>query len=101
MVNRMLYKIEIQNRPIDNGLISRIKEKTAKLYNLKNKETDYFVFTDSIVNNAYDPKNDKINILYKNGELIDIADASDQLNISVLSKTVEKYFVCYPKNCSI
>lgn len=101
MVNRTLHKIEIQNRPVDDELISQIREKTAKRYNLKNKEADYFVFTDSIANNAYDPENDKINILYKDGELVDIADASDQLNISVLSKTVEKYFVCYPKDCNI
>ena len=100
MVNRTLHKIEIHNRPVGDGLISKIREKTAKLYNLKNKEADYFVFTDRIANNAYDPENDKINILYKNGELVDIADASDQLNISVLSKTVEKYFVCYPKDCN-
>ena len=101
MVNRTLHKIEIQNRPVSDGLISRIREKTKKRYNLKSKEADYFVFTDRIANNAYDPENDKINILYKDGELVDIADASDQLNISVLSKTVEKYFVCYPKDCNI
>ena len=40
---------------------------------------------------------DKIQILYKNGEIVDIAEASDMLNTSVLSKTVRKYFLCYPK----
>jgi HD superfamily phosphohydrolase len=35
--------------------------------------------------------------LVRKGEMIDIAKASDQLNISVLFKPVTKYFVCYPK----
>ena len=42
-------------------------------------------------------KTRKINILTKSKGLIDIADASDNLNLSALSKTVEKYFICYPK----
>ena len=33
----------------------------------------------------------------KNGEIKDITDASDQFNIDALSKTVNKYFLCYPK----
>jgi hypothetical protein len=36
----------------------------------------------------------------KDGSVTDIAQAGDQLNIEVLSKTVKKYFICYPKNLS-
>jgi hypothetical protein len=50
-----------------------------------------------ITNNAYNMEVGKINILTKSKGLIDIADASDNLNLSALSKTVEKYFICYPK----
>ena len=42
-----------------------------------------------------------INILYKDGSLKDIVEASDQLNISALSKSVKKHFFCYPKECKI
>ena len=30
---------------------------------------------------------------------MDIAEAADQLNISVLGQTVTKHFLCYPKDC--
>ena len=40
---------------------------------------------------------DRITIMDKSGNTRDIAEASDMLNISVLSKTVRKYFLCYPK----
>ncbi|HEX7410949.1 MAG TPA: hypothetical protein VF298_02290, partial [Bacteroidales bacterium] len=50
-----------------------------------------------ITNNAYNPESDKINIMDKQGRLADIAEASDQLNIAVLSTPVSKHFLCYPK----
>ena len=64
---------------------------------LTSEVLDYFVFSGKITNNAYNMEVGKINILTKSKGLIDIADASDNLNLSALSKTVEKYFICYPK----
>ena len=61
-------------------------------------ETDYFVFQDKTSNYAYKPGPDIINILFKDGTIKDIADAADELNISLLSRPVTKYFLCYPKN---
>ena len=59
---------------------------------------DLFVFSRSIANNAYNPKHDKIYILQRDGEVKDVAEAADQLNISALSEPVVKYFICYPKD---
>jgi HD superfamily phosphohydrolase len=98
MLDRKLFRIELQNQPFDIERIENLKEKIKIKYNISYIETDYFVFTDSIKNSAYNPKTEKINILQKDGSLIDIAQASDQLNIQVLSNTVEKFFLCYPKN---
>jgi hypothetical protein len=33
----------------------------------------------------------------KSGEIVDLAQASDNLNISALAQPVEKYFLCYPE----
>ena len=60
-------------------------------------EAEYLVVSDSISNYAYSDMDDRIAILDKGGNTRDIADASDMLNISVLSKTVRKYFLCYPR----
>ncbi len=98
LLDRKLYRIELQNKPFDSQRIEKLKEKIGALYSISLLETDYFVFTDSIKNSAYNPETEKINILQKDGTLIDIAEASDQLNIQVLSNTVEKFFLCYPKN---
>lgn len=98
MVNRQLSRIEIRNSKFPKSYIKEIREKTKKEFSLSDKEVDCFVYSYPITNNAYNPLRDKINILHKNGDVVDIAEASDQLNISLLSKAVTKYFLCYPKS---
>jgi hypothetical protein len=101
MINRKLFKIELQNEPFQSEKINSIKEKTRKSYSLNDHEASYFVFSDYITNKAYSSHDDKIQILYKNKEIKDITEASDMLNLSVLSKIVKKYFLCYPKENGI
>ena len=97
LLDRHLFKIEIQNSPFDSQKIDDLKLKASESLELSEDEIEYFVFTDHISKKAYSAFDEKIQILYKDGTLIDIADASDILNTSVLSKTVRKYFLCYPK----
>ncbi|NOQ27388.1 MAG: HD domain-containing protein [Bacteroidales bacterium] len=101
LLNRKLLKIEIQDTPFEESKISKLKKDASSLLNLTEQEVDFFVFTDHISKNAYSTFDDKIQILYKNGTIVDVAEASDMLNISVLSKTVRKYFLCYPKEIDI
>ncbi len=97
LVNRNLYKIELQNKPFDTKRISELKEKVSKYYNISAEEADFFVFTTDVVNSAYDLKHENINILLKNNVVKDITEASDQLNAAFLDKVVTKYLLCYPK----
>lgn len=97
LILRNLSKIEIQNSPFPAERILELKKTVKDKLNLSEEEVNYLVFTSTIANNAYNPQSDKINILYKNGKMMDIAEASDQLNISVLSTTVIKHYLCFPK----
>jgi HD superfamily phosphohydrolase len=97
LVNRNLFHIELTDKPFSKRKIEKIRAKTAKAYKISTEEARYFVFTDVIGNSLYDRQSDKINILYRDGKMVDIAVASDHLNISVLSKRVEKHFLCCPK----
>jgi HD superfamily phosphohydrolase len=101
LINRHLHKIIIQKEPIDNNIISKLKSKVKQAYNINDDELNYFVFTGILTNNAYSAVDDRINILSKTGDLTDISEASDMLNISVLSKIVKKYYLCFPKEFKI
>jgi HD superfamily phosphohydrolase len=97
LIDRNLYKIELQNKNFTAQYQNQLIEKVMKKYKITAKEASYFVFSENVNNSAYNSSHFQIHILQKNGELIDVAKASDQLNLKMLSKKVTKYFICYPK----
>ncbi|MBL4592340.1 MAG: HD domain-containing protein, partial [Flavobacteriales bacterium] len=98
IINRDLYKIKLQKKKFEKSEIDKISSIIKTKLKLTEKEVSYFVFQDSIINNAYNPKMDNINILLKNGKMLDIKEAADTFNISALSTTVKKWFLCFPKH---
>ncbi len=66
-------------------------------YDLSVEEATNFVFQGEISNKAYNQKQQAIYILKKNGKITDVLKESDQLSLKALSKTVTKYYSCYPK----
>ncbi len=102
IVNRNLFRIEMQKAPFKEEYMEKIRKATKEQYQLNSEnELDYFVISGMTRNNAYDPGAGGILVLTREEELIDIAHASDQLNINVLSHPVEKHFLCYPKNIQL
>ena len=86
-----------KNQPFKDDKITSFKKEAKKKLGLTEKEVNYFVFTGNVTNDAYRSDKIRINILFKDGLVRDIADASDQLSIDVLAKTVKKYYLCFPK----
>ena len=97
LVDRNLFHIDMQEKPFDAAWVDQLKSSVSASYKLSSADAEYFVIRGMITNNAYNPESDKINIMDKQGQLADIAEASDQLNIAVLSTPVSKHFICYPK----
>jgi HD superfamily phosphohydrolase len=97
IINRDLLKIKLKNRPIKKSTLDKHIAKLVSEYSISEKDAEYFVFSDEISNLAYQSKRQKIKILQKSGKVVDIAKASDQFNIKALSKSVTKYYICYPK----
>ena len=95
--SRKLYKVEITNDPPTPERITTLSENVAKALNLAKDDIVYFVFTDTIRNRAYNAGNANINILMKNGTLVDITKASDLSNLASLDRTVRKFILCYTR----
>ena len=101
LINRKLFRIEIKNKPFNSERVQKIRDYLALYYNLSQDDTQYLVTEDSISNYAYNSLDDNIKIMQKNGECQDISEVSDMLNVTVLSRTVKKHFLCYPKGIEI
>ncbi len=97
ILERKLFKIEIGNKAFSYKKIKDLNERAMKKFKVSEEEAGYLVFSDSTSNHAYNTTENRINIMLGKNEVIDIAQASDQLNISVLSVPVTKYYVFYPK----
>ena len=97
LLQRKLLKVKISNQSFSEEKIHKKKLDFMKQHNLSLEEASYFVFTGEISNQAYRMDQENIYLLKRNGRLMDVAKASDQLNIEALSKTVVKHYLCYPK----
>jgi len=97
LINRRLFRVKIDNKPFDNNIIEDIRQKTSKLLNISYEDTKYLVVSDTLSNNTYQPLDEEISILDKSGKIQSIINASDMFNHEIMSKTVLKFYFCYPK----
>jgi hypothetical protein len=98
LVQRNLFHVDITNEEPDAAFCGAADQKGEEKYGISEQEASYFVFTTSIRNNAYTAGDGNIGILMKNGEVKDIAKASDNSNLEALIKTVKKHITCYSKD---
>lgn len=97
MINRNIFKVEISTEPISEERKKELTLQISEQLNIPLSEARYFISTPSIEKNMYDEADDSIDILYNDGSIKNIAEASDMLNISLLSKKVKKYYLCYQR----
>ena len=97
MINRNIFKVEISSEPISEDRKKELTLHISQQLGITLSEANYFVSTPSIEKNMYAPADDSIDIIYKDGTIKNIAEASDMLNISLLSKKVKKYYLCYQR----
>ena len=86
LINRRLGKITIQDTPFTDSQ----KEELCKYKTEEEKR--YFTSSAQLHNKAYNFQDTGINILYKDGSVKEICEASDQLDRDFLSKEIRKYF---------
>jgi hypothetical protein len=98
--NRILFRIQLFPIPVTKTLEEKIQKKIESNITNDSKLINYFLMIGEITNNAYDKHNEKILVLDKSGKTKDMQQASD-INLNALTKTVRKYFVCYPKELDI
>lgn len=97
LVHRRNLRIKLQNIPWDDTRIAELREKVAAQLGIPLADAAHFVITGNIVNNAYDPAKDRIELLYKDGSTRDIAEASDNLGIQALARPVTKWYLAWPR----
>jgi uncharacterized protein len=95
--SRHLFKTTISKESFTPELVQSVQKQISEKLAISVEDTSYFMRCEKLVNNAYDEKYKQINIKLRNGEIMDLAKASDNLNIAALATPVEKYYLCRVK----
>ena len=98
MTDRQLFKVEItEDYPPEDYMEGKITE-IARHMNITFEDAQqYMLSVTEIGKDMYNPEDDSIGILYKDGTVKDIAEASEILNVQLLSKKIRKYYLCYQR----
>lgn len=95
ILNRDLLKIKFQAEPFNEGFVHQKTQETCQKIGIAEEEAAYFVFTGEAVNTMYKTNDERINILFKSGEVKDISQVDNALIHKTLSSTVKKFYICY------
>ncbi|MFT3703393.1 MAG: HD domain-containing protein [Agriterribacter sp.] len=97
VMNRRLLKVKIQSQPIPAEELDAAKKYVMANMQISENDAAYIAFTGEAVNRTYNPYDEKINILFKNGTVKDISEVDNALIQHNLSSPVKKFYICYFK----
>ena len=97
ILNRDLLKIKIQKNSFDITKIKDCKKLMINNEKITSHAVDFFIFSEKVSNSLYTTNYDNIKILFKDGSIKDFSNSSEQFDNKVFSKTINKYFFCFPK----
>ena len=95
LVERRLLKVKLQAESIDEAFIEATRNKICLTLDVTEKESDYFIFAGEAVNTTYDPSEERIQILLKDGSVKDISEVDNALIHHTLASPVKKNYICY------
>jgi HD superfamily phosphohydrolase len=97
MLDRKIFKVEVHEEPIPQERIDELQQTIAEKMAIPLEDAHYMMSLNTIQKDMYNVDDDNIAILYKNGEIRDISEASELLNVQLLSKKIRKYYLCYQR----
>jgi HD superfamily phosphohydrolase len=95
LLNRKLLKLRLQSDPINESELNTKRNDVSALLGISMDDASFLVFNGEAENNLYDPNNERINILFKDGKVCDISQVDSPLIHQNLSRPVKKFYICF------
>jgi len=93
-LNRQLYKARIQAGPFEDVFIKAKEAQAIQQFGIDASDIQYLCFTGEATNTLYQTKDERINILFKDGTVKDISAIDNALIQQNLSAPVKKFYIC-------
>ena len=91
--NRQLFKGQLLEQPLTDADRHALCEQYAARFVVTGEEAEYFFVEHISTSNTYSEKGEAIDILYKDGSVRDIAEASEILNMETLTYKPQKRYL--------
>jgi HD superfamily phosphohydrolase len=97
LIERRLFRVLFAEQEEVHQKLMALRQKAAATGDYDEDALKYFFVEGVKSNAAYIGGGQKINVLLKSGEVLDIAVAADLPNIKAMRKIVKKNYLCWPK----
>ena len=114
LAERKIFRVEVSRKPFADADVQALQQQLADVFGVTFEDAAYLMSVNTIQKDMYDPSEEQIDILqtshqpFQPGQeqteteleekhLVDIAEASELFNISLLSKKIRKYYLCYQR----
>ena len=95
--NRQLFKGRLLESPLSLTEYESLREQYATRFGVSKEDAGYFFVEHVSTSNTYSEKGEAIDILYKDGSVRDIAEASEMLNMENLTYKPQKIYLFHLK----
>ncbi len=93
-LNRQLYKSRIQADVFDHDFVRSKEKQASEQFGIPLADIHYVCFTGEATNTLYQTVDERINILFRDGEVKDISQVDNALIHQNLSAPVKKNYIC-------
>lgn len=98
-INRRLFRGELLSEPLTDARKQALNREYAEALHISEEDARYFWSEHISTSNTYSEKADSIDILYNDGTVRDIAEASEILDLAALTrKPIKRYLFKYRNN---
>jgi hypothetical protein len=94
LLSRRLFKCKIQSTPFSDSFLEEKKQEILQQYPLQPEDLPYVCFTGEATNTLYQLKDERIQVLFKDGTVQDISRIDNALIQENLSTPVKKFYIC-------
>ncbi len=95
ILNRQLLKIKLQAEPFSPEYVQQKQDEACHQLGISKPETRYLVLTGDAANTMYSTLDERINILFRDGQVKDISAIDNALIHKTLASPVKKFYICY------
>ena len=96
MLDRNIFRCTVSEEPFAEADVAEKAEQIATAMSISQDDAHrYMMSLGTMQKDMYSVDDDSIDILYKDGTIRNILDASEILNVQLLSRKVRKYYLCY------